>query len=102
MIVLERGRLAFSCPPGDLAHRLGLHQGLKLRVPAERWSEALAVLRRGGLRASPNGSAIHVEVRPSEKALPIRLLEGAGILVADFSLEDGAAVVPGPEGGAER
>ena len=98
VIVLERGRLAFSCPPGDLARRLGLHQGMRLRVSQERWSDALGVLRAGGLRASPNGSAIHVDVRPSEKALPIRLLEGAGIVVADFSLEDGAAI---PRGGEE-
>ena len=54
--------------------------------------QALATLRAAGLAPSPNGTlrSIGVEVPPTDKALPIRVLERAGIAVADFSIEDGA------------
>lgn len=88
VLVLERGRLAFACSPGDLPHRLGLRLSLKLRVSSEQREAAVLVLRESGLQPSPNGSAIRLQVLPAEKVLPIRLLERAGIDVLDFAIED--------------
>lgn len=90
VLVLEGGKLAFACPPRELASRLGLRLNLRLRIARAQRDQAVAVLQQGGLRFSPNGTSIGVQVLPSEKALPIGLLERAGIEVTDFSIEDGA------------
>ncbi len=59
--------------------------------------EAVAALGAAGLVASLNGSGIQVETLPNQRALPIRVLERAGIVVVDFSVEDGAADVAAEE-----
>jgi nitrous oxidase accessory protein len=91
VLVLERGRLAVDCAPGELAQRLGLQQELRLRVGLAERLRAVEVLAAAGLTASPNGVSVRVAVPAAEKALPFRVLEQAGIAVVDFSLEDGKA-----------
>lgn len=88
VLVLEQGRVAFVCSPHELVHHLNLRLGMKLYVAGDRRDDALAVLRAGGLAPSPNGAAIRLEVLPTQKVLPIRLLERAGIAVVDFVVED--------------
>lgn len=97
VLVLNGGQPAFVCPPHELAHRLGLRVGLTLRVPRLQHDQAVAVLRAAGLIPHPNGVGISVAVRPAEKMPAIRLLEGAGIAVTDFTLEESVASTAGTE-----
>ncbi len=89
VLVLEHGRLVCTCSPQDLAERLGLRYHLRLRLSSEHRERALALLQAQGLEsASRNGQSIGVAVPASAKALPIRLLEQAGIAVTDFAIEE--------------
>jgi ABC-2 type transport system ATP-binding protein/nitrous oxidase accessory protein len=90
VLVLERGRVAFACRPHELAARLGLRTTVRLRLGGAQVERAVEVLRAGGLATSPNGTSVGVAVAPGEKALPIRLLERAGIEVDDFAVEEEA------------
>lgn len=95
VLVLDQGRLAFWCAPTELADRLNLRVTLSLQIAHDRWEQALTLLRLAGLVADPNGRAIKVAVPPGDKVRPLRLLEGAGIVVTDFGLEDGTLQVNG-------
>lgn len=84
VLVLEQGRLALTCPAGELAERLGLQTRLRLYLAGGEREQALAVLAAGGLGASVNSRGVLVNVSLAQKALPIRLLEQADIVVEDF------------------
>ncbi|MBI3969337.1 MAG: nitrous oxide reductase family maturation protein NosD [Chloroflexi bacterium] len=99
VVVMEQGRVAFSCRPDELCDRLGLQIAMRLRVGRDDHEAAVAVLRAGGLRLSPNGQSIGVVLAPHEKVVPIRLLERSGIAVTDFSIDDAAG---SPEVGGAR
>lgn len=88
VLVLRAGRVAFECPPTEVAARLGLTMRLKVRLAddAQQRASALAVLEQAGYVAAPNGRGIWVTVVPSAKAAPLRALEQAGITVSDFDL----------------
>jgi nitrous oxidase accessory protein len=95
VVVLEHGRLRFSCPSSELADRLNLGVTLRLRLAPERWPQALAILSEHGLTASQNGRSLLLVVAPTAKVVPLRLLAEAGIPVDDFSLEESVRLVPG-------
>ena len=84
VLVLEHGRLMLTSSASELAEHLGLQARLRLFVSSREREQALEVLTASGLRASANGRGLLVDVSPTHKALPIRLLEQAEITVEDF------------------
>jgi ABC-2 type transport system ATP-binding protein len=84
VLVLEHGRLMLTSSASELAEHLGLQAHLRLFVSSREREQALEVLTASGLQASANGRGLLVDVSPTHKALPIRLLEQAGITVEDF------------------
>ncbi len=84
VLVLEHGRLMLTSSASELAEHLGLQARLRLFVSGREREQALEVLTASGLRASANGRGLLVDVSPTHKALPIRLLEQAEITVEDF------------------
>ncbi|MBW7885102.1 MAG: ABC transporter ATP-binding protein [Caldilineaceae bacterium] len=87
VVVMDRGREQFTCPSGELAHRLGLRTQVKLMVPPGTLERALQVLHDEGLAARRNGVGVIVEVAHGEKARPIHMLSQASIQVTDFEME---------------
>jgi ABC-type multidrug transport system ATPase subunit len=86
VIVLESGRRKIECPPEELAEALGLRCTLHVSLEPERIADALHELERCGDAASRNGVGLFVQVRPNEKAGPIRALTEASIAVRDFEI----------------
>ena len=87
VLVLADGRLVADCPPHRLAQEMGWQTTLHLTMPAEGIDPALEMLTAQGMPVSRNGRGIRVQVAPDQKALPLRMLEAAGIEVNDFTLE---------------
>lgn len=86
VLVMERGKLALTCPAAELPQRLGLRTVIKLRLPAGQVEPAIGVLQAGGYSVWRNGTGILLDVPPGEKARPIHVLSQAGIQVTDFEV----------------
>ena len=84
VLVLEAGRLQRECSPHELADTLGLRSLLKVYVADGMIPTAVTYLQSRGFVALANGTGLHVEVPPREKASPIRALTEASIHVRDF------------------
>lgn len=89
VLVLEQGKLQHECSPRDLAQTVGLRSTLKVFVADGMIPEAVNCLLSRGILARANGTGLHVEVPPREKALPIRVLTEAAIAVRDFEYLNG-------------
>ncbi len=89
VIVLQAGRVVAEGPAAGFTARLGLRTRMRLRLAQpDSLPAALTCLTEEGLAAEidPNGM-LAVTVPAGEKARPIRILERAGIAVADFEVE---------------
>jgi ABC-type multidrug transport system ATPase subunit len=86
VLVMQRGKLALTCPAAELPQRLGLRTVIKLRLPAGQLEPAVGVLQADGYAVQRNGTGIWLDVLPGEKARPIHLLSQAGIHVTDFEV----------------
>ncbi|HRV95557.1 MAG TPA: nitrous oxide reductase family maturation protein NosD [Anaerolineae bacterium] len=90
VLVLEDGRLKLICDrPAELAGRLGMTLSLKLIIPSLLQEEALRLLEAQGFPASRNGVGLRVNVLPSAKLAPLRLLLERRIEVNNFEIENG-------------
>lgn len=96
VLVLDGGRLSATCPPHDLAERLGLQRWLRIWVKAQHQENMLALLDQQGFTYMPNGRSVYVQVPQDGKIAPLRSLEMADIPVDDFELID-AELVPQEE-----
>ena len=90
VLVLENGKLVLTCPPGELASRLGLRLTLKLIMPASLRDNALNLLHTRGFSASLNGIGIRVDVSPTAKLAPVQALLAENIEIHNFELENGS------------
>ena len=86
ILVLERGELIADCAPEAFRRHLRIQTHLRLYVGHDQVPEALALLRRQGLEAYPNGRGIQLELAPEEMVIPFRVLSDAGIRLLDFNL----------------
>lgn len=84
VLVLEAGRLQRECSPHELASTIALRSMLKVFVAEGMIPAAVMHLQSRGFVAMANGTGLHVEVPPREKASPIRALTEASIHVRDF------------------
>ena len=73
----------------ELAGRLGMTLSLKLIIPSLLQEEALRLLEAQGFPASRNGVGLRVNVLPSAKLAPLRLLLERRIEVNNFEIENG-------------
>jgi nitrous oxidase accessory protein len=89
VVVLERGRKVAEGAPRDLAGRLGGRLLLHVELPSEAIDDAVALLTEHGMVATRNGRGLHVEVGALDKAEPLRLLIGRGLLVENFEVQWG-------------
>lgn len=87
VVVMEKGKVHFTCQANELPARLGMHTQVKLRLPAVQMDQALGVLTAGGFDARRNGVGVIVQVPHGAKAEPIHLLSQAEIRVTDFEVE---------------
>lgn len=87
VLVMEAGRVSFTCTPGELPARLGWRQQVKLRLPPDHLDAALHVLQADGFDVRRNGVGVIVQVAHGEKARPIHVLRAAEIHVTDFEME---------------
>jgi ABC-type multidrug transport system ATPase subunit len=90
VLVLESGKLLLTCPPAELASRLGLRLTLKLIMPEALHDNALNLLQTAGFTASRNGIGLRVDVSPTAKLAPVQALLAEKIEVSNFELENGA------------
>jgi ABC-type multidrug transport system ATPase subunit len=90
VLVLESGKLTLTCPPAELAARLGLRLTLKLIMPESLRDNALSLLHEQGFTASRNGIGLRVDVSPQAKLAPVQALLAENIEVSNFELENGA------------
>jgi ABC-type multidrug transport system ATPase subunit len=100
VLVLENGRKRLECAGHELAEALGLRSVLKVVVDNGLISQAVTHLQSEGFIASPNGVGLYVDVAPQSKALPLRALAEASIVVHDFEvLSDQSSPLPSPRKG---
>lgn len=90
VLVLRDGALAHDCPPGELAATLGMHQWLRIWVPAEARGRTERLLEGHGFAFAPNGRSVYVRLGAGGKMHALRLLEAASIHVEDFDLVEGS------------
>jgi len=91
VVVLRDGQVVTECAPDVLAERLGLRSLMHLRVVEEDGPRALDLLTDGGFEAWRNGGpGVHVRVAAGQKAEVLRRLDGAGLRVLDFDVENDA------------
>jgi ABC-type multidrug transport system ATPase subunit len=90
VLVLEDGHLALTCPPSELAARVGLRLTLKILIPEAIRDDALNLLQSAGFSASRNGIGLRVDVSPAAKMAPLHALWTENIEVSNFELENGA------------
>lgn len=86
VLVLEDGRLAFECPPGELAGRIGLTATLRLFLAEDQFDPALRALAGAGVSAWRNGDSVLVDVEADRKALPLGVLARAGVVLRNFDV----------------
>lgn len=84
VLVLDQGRLAADCTPGELQEQLGATAFMRVYVERSLTDRALEVLTECGIEASRNGAGLKVRVRANEKARPLTVLAQAGVEVNDF------------------
>jgi len=87
VVVMEQGKVRFTCGAPELPQRLGWRAEVKLRMPADRLERALGVLEAGGFSARRNGVGVIVQVPHGAKAEPIHVLSRADIEITDFEVE---------------
>lgn len=87
VLVMEQGKVQFTCTPRDLPARLGWRAQVKLRMQPAALDSALQVLKDGGFAARRNGVGVIVDVAHGDKARPIHMLSAANIEVTDFEME---------------
>jgi ABC-type multidrug transport system ATPase subunit len=87
VLVMEQGKVRFTCTPRELPARLGWRSEVKLRMAPGALDAALNVLQADGFTARRNGVGVIVEVAHGEKARPIHVLRQADITVTDFEME---------------
>jgi nitrous oxidase accessory protein len=88
VLLLEGGRLALTCHPAEVAHRLGIQLTLKLIMPEAVRDNALNLLQTRGFSASRNGIGLRVAVSPTAKMAPLQTLLAEAIEVSNFELEN--------------
>jgi nitrous oxidase accessory protein len=88
VLLLEGGRLALTCHPAEVAHRLGIQLTLKLIMPEAVRDNALNLLHARGFNASRNGIGLRVAVSPTAKMAPLQTLLAEAIEVSNFELEN--------------
>lgn len=93
VIVLEQGRTVADSAPAELETVLKLRVNLRIALPREARQAALAALAQAGLSACDNCSGVIVQVAPSQKAIPLYVLSGAGIRAENFEVESEVADV---------
>ncbi|MCB9449794.1 MAG: ABC transporter ATP-binding protein [Anaerolineaceae bacterium] len=94
VLILENGSLVQTCPPTELAEKLGLQRWLRIWVAVQHQDSMLRVLREQGFAYTPNGRSAYVKVTASSKIAPLRSLELAHIPVEDFDLVEDELVPP--------
>jgi hypothetical protein len=90
VLVLVDVHLALTCPPSELAARVGLRLTLKILIPEAIRDDALNLLQSAGFSASRNGIGLRVDVSPAAKMAPLHALWTENIEVSNFELENGA------------
>jgi ABC-type multidrug transport system ATPase subunit len=91
VLVLGAGRLRTETTGLGLSDSLGVRSMIKLFVADGMIPTAVERLKSHGFAATPNGTGLHVEVRPRHKALPIHALNDAAIEVRDFEVMNDCA-----------
>ncbi len=97
VLVLEHGKLAFECHPGELSQKAGMQKWMRIRVATDQLESALRLLRNEGFAPRPNAHALYVDIHLKDKIMPLRILESAAINVEDFDLVD-ANALPSQDG----
>jgi ABC-type multidrug transport system ATPase subunit len=86
VLVMESGKKKLECKPDELAEAIGLRCILKIMIGDGLIPQAVERLRGRGFKATPNGTGLHVEVCPRQKAAPIYALRDLAIDVRDFEI----------------
>ncbi len=86
VVVLDHGRVASVCAPGEFAPHAARGTVLHLVMPARVRQQAITCLRNGGLVPVLNGVGVLVPVANEQKARPFRMLAEARITIDDFEL----------------
>ncbi|MFO7662312.1 MAG: ABC transporter ATP-binding protein [Chloroflexota bacterium] len=87
VLLLESGRLVVDAPPDQLERRLGWETTLHLYLPETGIDPAIETLAGLGMLVSRNGRGVRVQVAPGKKGHVLRVLQDAGVMVEDFSVE---------------
>jgi ABC-type multidrug transport system ATPase subunit len=87
VLLLEGGRLVVDSPPDQLERRLGWETTLHLYLPDAGIDPAIETLSGLGMPVSRNGRGVRVQVAPGNKGHVLRVLQNAGVVVEDFSVE---------------
>lgn len=89
VFVMKSGRLVLESSPHNLSDSLGLKTKLYLTIAQHNLENALTLLRQEGFSdISLNGTRLSIDIKNSEKTLPIKKLLISDINIEDFYIEE--------------
>lgn len=89
VFVMKSGRLVLESSPHNLSDSLGLKTKLYLTIAQPNLKNALTLLRQEGFSdISLNGTRLSIDIKNSEKTLPIKKLLVSDINIEDFYIEE--------------